>query len=88
MLADGRLDVGPLISHRFGIGEAEGAYAVVGGAEPSLGILVEYPGSAQDAVLRERTVVFPSPQPLSPEGEGLQMEWSALLGRATMPRRY
>ena len=70
MMADGRLDVGPLISHRFGIGEAEGAYAVVGGAEPSLGILLEYPGSAQDAVLRERTVVFPlTPTPL-PSGRG------------------
>ena len=70
MMADGRLDVGPLISHRFGIGEAEGAYAVVGGAEPSLGILLEYPGSSQDAVLRERTVVFLlTPTPL-PSGRG------------------
>ncbi len=70
MMADGRLDVGPLISHRFGISEAERAYEVVGGAEPSLGILLEYPGSAQDAVLRERTVVFPlTPTPL-PSGRG------------------
>ena len=43
MLADSRLDVAPLISHRFPLEQAEGAYAVVGGAEPSLGILLEYP---------------------------------------------
>jgi threonine dehydrogenase-like Zn-dependent dehydrogenase len=34
MLADGRLDVRPLISHRFGLDEVERAYAVVGGSEP------------------------------------------------------
>jgi predicted dehydrogenase/threonine dehydrogenase-like Zn-dependent dehydrogenase len=44
MMADGRLDVKPLISHRFAIEEAEQAYALVGGAGPSLGILLTYPG--------------------------------------------
>jgi predicted dehydrogenase/threonine dehydrogenase-like Zn-dependent dehydrogenase len=44
MMADGRLDVNPLISHRFAIGEAEKAYDLVGGAGPSLGILLAYPG--------------------------------------------
>ena len=44
MMADGRLDVKPLISHRFGIEQAEKAYELVGGAGPSLGILLRYPG--------------------------------------------
>ena len=44
MMAMGHLDVKPLISHRFSIGEAEKAYELVGGAEPSLGILLAYPG--------------------------------------------
>lgn len=44
MMADGRLDVKPLISHRFPIAEAEKAYALVGGEEPCLGILLSYPG--------------------------------------------
>ena len=44
MMADGRLDVAPLISHRFSIDEAEKAYEVVAGSEPSLGILLSYPG--------------------------------------------
>ena len=44
MMADNRLDVKPLISHRFAIDEAEKAYDLVGGAGPSLGILLNYPG--------------------------------------------
>lgn len=44
MMADGRLDVRPLISHRFQIDEAEQAYELVGGTGTSLGILLEYPG--------------------------------------------
>ena len=44
MMADGRLDVKPLISHRFEIDEAEKAYDLVGGSGPSLGILLTYPG--------------------------------------------
>jgi len=57
LLAAGRLDVAPLVSHRFPLAEAESAYAVVGGAEPSLGIILEYPGG-DDSRLRERTVRF------------------------------
>lgn len=60
MMADGRLDVKPLISHRFSIGEAEAAYALVGGAGPSLGILLQYPNSNErsDAELRRQNVVL------------------------------
>jgi predicted dehydrogenase/threonine dehydrogenase-like Zn-dependent dehydrogenase len=58
MMADGRLDVKPLISHRFALEKAEEAYALVGGAGPSLGILLQYPsvGEQSDAVLRRTTV--------------------------------
>ncbi|MGB4335487.1 MAG: zinc-binding alcohol dehydrogenase, partial [Chromatiaceae bacterium] len=55
LLAAGRLDVAPLVSHRFALAEAERAYAVVGGAEQSLGILLEYPGG-DAARLLARTV--------------------------------
>lgn len=44
MMSDGRLDVKPLISHRFPVAEAERAYALVSGEAPSLGILLQYPG--------------------------------------------
>jgi predicted dehydrogenase len=58
MMADGRLDVRPLISHRFALEQAPAAYAVVGGSEPSLGILLEYaPESTQtDATVRGAAV--------------------------------
>ena len=67
MLADGRLDVQPLISHRFKLDQAEAAYAVVGGSEPSMGILLEYPTRMEksDAVMRESTVRLASERPLS-----------------------
>jgi predicted dehydrogenase/threonine dehydrogenase-like Zn-dependent dehydrogenase len=47
MMASGLLDIKPLISHRFAIQEAEKAYAVVGGSEPSLGILLDYSSPAE-----------------------------------------
>jgi predicted dehydrogenase len=56
MMAEGRLNVGALISHSFSIEEADKAYEVVTGGEPSLGILLDYPapegskGFAEDAV--------------------------------------
>jgi threonine dehydrogenase-like Zn-dependent dehydrogenase len=43
MMADGRLDVSPLISHRFDIADAEKAYELIGSSAPSMGILLQYP---------------------------------------------
>ena len=66
MLADGRLDVAPLISHRFPLDEAEKAYKlVVGGANP-LGILLQYPDETENsaAELRISTVrLVRAPEP-------------------------
>lgn len=73
MMADGRLDVKPLISHRFPIDDAEEAYALVGGAEPSLGILLQYPTETQkpEAALRRPTVELSAPtRPSSGEESG------------------
>jgi predicted dehydrogenase len=60
MMEDGRLDVKPLISHRFALDQTEAAYAVVSGSEPSLGILLEYSSRAikPDAVIMSSTVSF------------------------------
>ena len=59
MLAEGRLDVAPLVSHRFGITEAERAYAVVGGSEPSLGIVLRFaePGTVVAPPVRTVSLV-------------------------------
>ena len=58
MIATGRLEVAPLISHRFRIVEAERAYEIIGGAEPSLGVVLEYPDAAEvpEQILRNRTI--------------------------------
>jgi len=63
MVADGRLDVKPLISHRFAIDEAERAYELITGTEPSLGILLQYPTREEkpDEVLRMATIKLAAP---------------------------
>lgn len=43
MMASGRLDVRPLISHRFTLNAVAEAYALITSDEPSLGILLDYP---------------------------------------------
>ena len=49
LLADGKLDVRPLITHRFPIDRAAEAYAVITGRRPEsfLGVLITYPGDAE-----------------------------------------
>jgi len=49
LMAAGQLDLSPLISHRFHIGQAAKAYDLIeNGTEPYLGILLEYPESQQN----------------------------------------
>jgi predicted dehydrogenase/threonine dehydrogenase-like Zn-dependent dehydrogenase len=63
MIADGRLDVKPLISHRFPIDQAEEAYTVIAGEAASLGILLEYapPTIKPDLQLQRTTVRIREP---------------------------
>lgn len=61
MLAEGRLDVATLVSHRFGIAQAPDAYAVVGGSEPSLGIVLRFAEGGSAVTSTARTVVLPPP---------------------------
>jgi predicted dehydrogenase len=61
MMADGRLDVKPLISHRFKIEEAAKAYDLMGGSEPTLGILLEYPTEKPEIELRNSVVELNQP---------------------------
>jgi hypothetical protein len=62
MMADGRLDVKPLISHRFPIDEAGRAYELVSGTVPSLGIILEYPQDEKSApAVRQQTVRLAAP---------------------------
>jgi predicted dehydrogenase len=52
LMATGRLDVRPLISHRFDIDDAPKAYDLVGSPEASLGILLEYSHTAPAPLAR------------------------------------
>ncbi len=48
LLAAGRLAVGDLVTHAFGIADAVQAYRLIeGGAEPYLAIRLDYPGTAE-----------------------------------------
>ena len=56
MLAESRIEVGSLVSHRFAIEKAPDAYAVIAAGKPSLGILLEYaaPDDEQKRAARVR----------------------------------
>ncbi|MBV9581965.1 MAG: bi-domain-containing oxidoreductase [Chloroflexi bacterium] len=63
LVASGRVQPSRLVTHRFPIAEAEGAYQVVTGAtsEPYLGILLEYPhADSSDAPRSTRVDIRPS----------------------------
>ena len=56
-LHTGALSTDPLISHRFPIDQSAAAYDLLTRSEPSLGILFQYPGSADP---QRRTIVLPT----------------------------
>ena len=58
MMADGRVNPDPLITHRFTIDGAVAAYDLISSKQPSLGVLLEYPQSEPVATssLRQQTV--------------------------------
>ena len=58
LMESGQLDVRPLISHRFEFGEAGKAYDLLADrTQPSLGIVLEYPGGAKSAPVTRRILV-------------------------------
>lgn len=63
MLAERRMEVQPLISHRFDLEQAEEAYKLVGEGGFSLGILLQYPKveTKSDFVLQGQTIRLSTP---------------------------
>ncbi len=60
LMGRGRLDVSPLISHRFAIDQAEQAYQLIeAGDQPYLGIVLEYPGCVTEEP-RSRSITLRS----------------------------
>jgi predicted dehydrogenase len=68
MMSDGRLDVKPLVSHRYPINEALAAYEVVSGSEPSLGILLSYPELPNGESALQRTIELRSASKVPSQG--------------------
>jgi predicted dehydrogenase/threonine dehydrogenase-like Zn-dependent dehydrogenase len=58
LLAAGKLDVTPLISHRFELERALDAYRLLSSNEPSLGILLQYSSGEGDTAREKRTVAM------------------------------
>jgi len=60
LLSSGKLDVKPLITHRFPVDEASQAYAIITGkrAEPFLGILLTFGGAKPE--MQDAKVIFDS----------------------------
>jgi predicted dehydrogenase/threonine dehydrogenase-like Zn-dependent dehydrogenase len=75
LAADGKLDLSSLITHRFPIDHAHGAYDLITGkrAEPSLGVLITYPEPPEETrrIELERTGGVPRAAAGSPIALGL-----------------
>ena len=56
-MATGAVRTEPLVTHRFPIEQAAAAYELLGSTQPSLGILLQYPGTADP---HQRTIVLPT----------------------------
>lgn len=63
MIAEGRLQVEPLITHRFDFEHAADAYRLLESEEPYLGIVLQYPSEQSDADLLERRTALHSAAP-------------------------
>jgi predicted dehydrogenase/threonine dehydrogenase-like Zn-dependent dehydrogenase len=63
LMADGRLDPTPLVTHRFDIAEAAQAYNVVSGSQPSLGIVLRYPERSEAKGAPARSVILRADEP-------------------------
>ncbi len=64
LIADGRVTPKALVTHRFAIGEAERAYALLEGSEPYIGIVLTYPGVGSGPVVRRVEV---APRKIAPK---------------------
>lgn len=68
LMAGGRLDPMPLVTHRFDIADARRAYDIVSGSEPSLGIVLRYPERSETPRAPSRSVVLRADEPAAGQG--------------------
>ena len=67
LMAKGRINVEPLVSHRIALDNVTEAYDLVSGSAPSLGIVLDYPDEEEisDVQLRTPVVQLSATKPLS-----------------------
>lgn len=82
-LATGSLRTEALISHRYPIEQAPEAYALLTGSEPCLGILLQYPGSADPA---QRTIPLAA-APSSPSSAPVAAPLLSVIGAGNYASR-
>src|SRR5690606_20312099 len=68
LMADGRLDPHPLVSHRFGVADAPAAYDVIAGGAPSLAVVLSYPEKNGRPEVSARTVTLRGGAPATGRG--------------------
>jgi len=68
LMAEGKLEVEPLITHRFPFERAEEAYQLLLSGEPHLGILLEYQEKPEEEI-RQRTIPVSPPQGAGGSGD-------------------
>jgi predicted dehydrogenase/threonine dehydrogenase-like Zn-dependent dehydrogenase len=82
-LERGSLRTEALISHRYPIAQAPEAYALLTGSKPCLGILLEYPGSADPA---QHTIPLPA-SPTSPSSAPVAAPLLSVIGAGNYASR-
>lgn len=83
-LAAGSLRTEPLISHRFPIEQAASAYALLNSPEPSLGILLQYSGTADP---QQRTIALPADPDADSRAPRLDQPFLGMIGAGNYASR-
>jgi predicted dehydrogenase len=69
MMADRRIDLAPLISHHFGLNEAEQAYELLASGQPHLGIVLDYEAPDSPVSEQSRTLAVARPDHATVPGQ-------------------
>jgi predicted dehydrogenase/threonine dehydrogenase-like Zn-dependent dehydrogenase len=89
-LADKKIDVGALITHRFPIERAQSAYDLITGKarEPFLGVVIQYSGDGDDsrtlAAVPERAASALRPQPAAGSGVSVGLLGAGIFATGTL----
>jgi len=90
LLAEKKVDVGALITHRFPIERAQSAYDLITGKmrEPFLGVVIQYFGTGEDsrtlAVVPERAAAALRPQPAAGSGISVGLLGAGIFATGTL----